>query len=641
MISADRAKQLGLSEYLAARACGDDEASSLALKDISESARERLSLSSQRSDPDWFERVANLLMRSDGSAGAEDRIECLLSCAQWFQKEGKWPLGTVAAEKAVSIAEKTSNFSLLRRAYSLVGNLHNATKDYVQATVCYARAVEIARSIGDRVGECAGIANLAAARFNSGLIEECRTLNALVIEMATILEKEDPRLIPVKQQAQHNIALASLMLGDLFIGRTNIEDAINKGPEPSNQFDAYQRVIMEYTYVKILSKAQEYETARDRAGIARGYAAKANSPPAELQASLAETACDMNEGKFDIALTRLQRLLQQARTNEPTRRDVLEALVIGHDKAGNHLEARRLHKEYLDALATVQRKSAQQQLDSLKQSFRQAGRLQDEDNSTLPEAVRSKLRDRDTQLWITFRRKLEAMAVLAELRDDATGEHAFRVARLSALFARALGHSDQQIETIELAARLHDIGKLVVPDLILQKRGRLVETEIEVMRRHTTEGSSILLEAQHEAFRPAAEIAQSHHEWWNGEGYPSRKKGEDIPLAARITSLADVFDALSHKRPYKPAWPFDRCVRTIRELSGLQFDPRLCELFLDLINDLHKQHGSELDAYLGAEARRSPIVNANHLIDRVIQEHRMLLLTPNDVPEQRWALGPL
>lgn len=627
VISADKAKQLGLAEYLAAMANGDAHGSAVALKSIAESAKSRLSLSSRGSDPDWFERVVSLLMRAEeDAAGAEERIECLLSCAQWFQKEGKWPLGTAAAEKAVAIAERRANFSLLRRAYSLLGNLHNATKDYVQATVCYARAVEIARSIGDKVGECAGIANLAAARFNSGLIEECRTLNALVIEMANVLEKEDPRLIPVKQQAQHNIALASLMLGDLFIGRTNIEDAITKGPEPQNQFDAYQRVIMEYTYVKILSKAEEFETARERAVVARSYAAKASSQPADLQASLAETACDMNEGRFDVALTRLQRLLQQAKTNEPTRRDVLEALVIGHEKAGHHSEARRLHSDYLNTLALVQRKSAQQQLDSLKRSFRQSGRLAGDDVSTLPEPVREKLRERDNELWHTFRGKLEAMAVLAELRDDATGEHAFRVGRLSALFSKKLGHTDGDIQTIELAARLHDIGKLVVPDLILQKRGRLVEAEVEVMRRHTSEGAAMLLEIQHEAFMPAAEIARAHHEWWNGEGYPSRLAGEEIPIAARITALADVYDALSHKRPYKPAWPFDRCIRTIRDLSGVQFEPRLCDLFLDLINDLHKEYGRDLDGFLGAEARRSPIVNANRLIDRVIQEHRMLLL---------------
>jgi putative two-component system response regulator len=625
VISADRANELGLTEFLAAMASGDAAATAAAVKGIAEAAKKKIGVSAERSDPDWFERVANLLMRSEDKSAADDRIECLLCCAQWFQKEGQSPLGTAAAEKAVSLAETTSSFGLLRRAYSVLGNLHNGTKDYVQATVCYARAVEIARSIGDKAGECASIANLAAARFNSGLLEESRTLNTLVIEMAATLEKEDSRLVIIKQQAHHNIALASLLLGDLFIGRTNIENAITRGPEPKTQWDAFQRVIVEYTYVRILSKASEYETARERAGVARTYARMANSKPADLHASLAESACDLNEGKFDIGLSRLQRLLHESRTSESIRRDVLEALVLGNDKAGHHDDARRLHRDYLEAISQVQRKAAKQQLDALKKNFR-ALRQTIDGESVLPEIVLARLRDRDIELWKTFRARLEAMAVLAELRDDATGEHAFRVGRLSALFAERLGLPPHTVETIELAARLHDIGKLVVPDVILQKRGRLTDVELEVMRRHASEGSAILLDVQNDAFGPAAEIALNHHEWWNGGGYPNRISGEAIPEAARITALADVFDALSHKRPYKAAWPFDRCVNAIRELSGKQFEPRLCEIFLGLIDELHRTHGRELDNYLGAEARRSPIVNANRMIDRLVQEHRSVLL---------------
>ena len=626
LLSTDRAEELGLTEFLAAISSGDVLAGTAAMKALADSARARISVSAQRSDPDWFERVTNLLMRLEDKYGSDDRIDCLISCSQWFQKEGQAPLGIAAAERAVSIAEQTSSFSLLRRAYSVLGNLHNSSKDYVQATVYYAKAVEIARSIGDKIGECAGIANLAAARFNSGLLEESRTLNSLVIDMATALEKQDPRLAAIKQQAHANIALASLMLGDLFIGRTNIENAIGRGPEPANQLDALQRVIIEYTYVRILSKASEHDTARERAVVARSYARMANSKPADIQASLAESACDINEGKYDIGLSRLQRLLHEAKNSEITKRDVLEALVLGHDRAGHRDEARRLHKEYLEALSHVQRKAARQQLDTLKKSFKSLRAPDRDEPSVLPEIVVERLRHRDAELWRTFRGRLEAMAILAELRDDATGEHAFRVGRLSGLFAKALGHSDEQIEEIELAARLHDIGKLVVPDLVLQKRGRLVDVELEVMRRHAAEGASILLEVQHEAFKPAAEIALCHHEWWNGQGYPRGLAGDSIPAIARITALADVFDALAHKRPYKPAWPFDRCVNAIRELSGRQFEPGLCEKFLDLVNDLRSEHGQDLDGFLGAEARRSPIVNANRMIDRLIQEHRSVLL---------------
>jgi putative two-component system response regulator len=625
VISADRAKELGLTDFLNALASGDHAAAGSAIRALNIAASTRLGSSGTDTDPDWFERVTNLLMRIDARPAPDDLAECLLSCAQWFQKDGKSPLGIAAAEKAVAVAEEATNFSLLRRAYNTLGNLHNSTRDYVQATVCYARAVEIARSIVDKAGECASIANLAVARLNSGLLEECRTLNALVIDMAKSLEKENSKMLRIKQQAYHNVALASLMLGDLFIARTNIENAIGRGPDPVTQYEAFSRVLSEYTYVKILSKSSEYELARERSLIARSYASMARSKLAELQATLAECACDVNEGKFDIALSRLHKLSVEAKTNEAMRRDVLEAMVLAHDKAGNHAEARRLHREYLNALAQAQRKGARQQLDALKKSFATL-RVGDRDSSVLPESVLAKLRDRDELLWKEFRSRLEALAVLAELRDDATGEHAFRVGKLSALFARALGLSHEKVETIESAARLHDIGKLVVPDIVLQKRGKLVEAELEIMRSHAAEGANILLEVQHEAFRPAAEIALCHHEWWNGKGYPRGLSADQIPESARITALADVFDALSHRRPYKPAWSFDRCVNVIRELRGQQFEPKLCDVFLDLISDLNRQYKGELDAYLGDEARRSPMVNANKLVDHLVQEHRAVFL---------------
>lgn len=621
MSSVNPAEHIELATLNSALVGGDERAAVRALREVADSARARLAVASS-TEPEWFDQVAELLLSSPDYFGAEERVECLLSCAQWYQKEGKWASGTGVAEKAIEIAEKTSSFSLLRRAYSLLGNLHNSTKDYVQATVCYTRAVELARAIGDRVGECAAIANLATARFYSGLLEESRTLNSLVIEMATGLATGETRLLPVMAQAHHNIALASFMLGDLFIGRTHIDTAIEQSPEPKSQWEAYQRVIIEYTYVKLLSKADEFENAREHASLARSYAEMANSPPANLQATLAESTCDLNEGRFDIALSRMVKLLDLARDNEPARRDVLEALVLGHEKAGHVEEAKRLHAEYLHALAQSQRTSAARQLEGLKRAFRHPTQGLELDHSLLPSQVRERLVNPEATLWENFRVKLEAMAVLAELRDDATGEHAFRVGRLSGLIAAEIGYSRPEVSEIELAARLHDIGKLIVPDVILQKRGRLVDVEVEVMRRHTTEGAAILTDAHQQAFRQASQIALHHHEWWDGRGYPRGINGALIPEQARITALADVFDALSHRRPYKPAWPFHRCIETIRELRGRQFEPRLCDLFLELIQDLYGQHRGELDAFLAADAKRSPIVTANKVIDRVLQEYR-------------------
>lgn len=600
----------------------DEVSAAVAIKRVLGTAEELFALKGKVT-PAWFERLFGTLTGCADGWSPDDRIACLLICAQWFQKEGQVPLGVAAAEKAVAIAETTENFKLLRRCYSVLGNLHNTCKDYVQATICYARAVELARSLDDRFGECASIANLAAARLHSGLLEESRNLNALVINMASALEKSrevHPGVPAIKQQAQANVALASLLLGDLYIGRSAIEEAVIRGPQPRTLFEAYQRVLMEYTYVRILSRDGDFQTARDRAKAARGFAAMASSRPADIHASLAETACDVNEQKFDIALSRLQRLLTEAKNHEPTRRDIMDAMVQSHRKAGNFAEAGRINRTYLESLCAQQKKSTRVQLAAIKQSIQVPRSSLGE--SVLPPQVLAKLRDREREVWLTLRKHLEALAVLAELRDDSTGEHAFRVGRLSGIFARRAGCTDYEVETIELAARLHDLGKLIVPDVILQKRGKLIDEELEIMQRHAADGYNILMDIQHEAFLPAAEIALHHHEWWDGAGYPQKLAGETIPKAARITALVDVFDALSHKRPYKPAWPFEQCVQTIRESRGRQFDPDLCDIFVELIIELHRDHFGDLDGFLGSGAEASPLVNASRLVDRMITEHR-------------------
>ncbi|QJR15099.1 hypothetical protein DSM104440_01916 [Usitatibacter palustris] len=200
------------------------------------------------------------------------------------------------------------------------------------------------------------------------------------------------------------------------------------------------------------------------------------------------------------------------------------------------------------------------------------------------------------------------------------------------MLARRIGYDEKRIATLELAARLHDIGKLAVPDVVLLKKASLTPAELDVMRRHTTEGAQILTDVltgmdretvppskKGGSFRLAAEIAQHHHEWWNGEGYPRGVAGEAIPEEARITALADVFDALTHVRPYKEAWTITQALREIEGLSGRQFDPRLCAEFLRLVVELHETHEADLDAFLGAEARTSPLVSANRVLGRIMR----------------------
>jgi two-component system response regulator RpfG len=178
------------------------------------------------------------------------------------------------------------------------------------------------------------------------------------------------------------------------------------------------------------------------------------------------------------------------------------------------------------------------------------------------------------------REMLYRLARAIEFRDFGTGLHLIRMARFAGLIAEGMYLSDDEVRMIELAAPLHDIGKIGVPDAILLKHGRLSEEEFAVMRGHPQIGFEILRDSQSRFVQLSAAIALHHHERWDGSGYPNGIRGEEIPVAARIVALADVFDALISVRPYKAAWSHDEAVAYVREQSGKMFDPACVDALL-------------------------------------------------------------
>ena len=191
------------------------------------------------------------------------------------------------------------------------------------------------------------------------------------------------------------------------------------------------------------------------------------------------------------------------------------------------------------------------------------------------------VRRRTYELRRAQQETLELLGRVAELRDDATGEHTKRVGRLSGLIAQEMGLPRDKVRLIAQAAPLHDLGKIAITDRILLKDGGFdtVEERVE-MRRHALLGAELLSGADSELLRAAREIAASHHERWDGQGYPHGLRGEEIPLAARIVAIADAFDALVHTRPYKPAWSVAEALSEIKQERGWQFDPRVVDALL-------------------------------------------------------------
>jgi putative two-component system response regulator len=187
------------------------------------------------------------------------------------------------------------------------------------------------------------------------------------------------------------------------------------------------------------------------------------------------------------------------------------------------------------------------------------------------------LRLKETQLEVILR-----LAKAAEHHDEDTGHHTQRVAVTCTLLAQGLGIDQHRVSVLRDAAPLHDVGKIGIPDSILLKPGKFTDAEYQVMKRHCAIGDDLLSNGQSDLVRAAQLIALNHHEKWDGSGYPHGRQGKEIPIEARILAIADVFDALTHERPYKRTWPVDEAVNEIRAQSGRHFDPQLVEIFLSL-----------------------------------------------------------
>jgi putative two-component system response regulator len=213
-------------------------------------------------------------------------------------------------------------------------------------------------------------------------------------------------------------------------------------------------------------------------------------------------------------------------------------------------------------------------------------------------AARAEILDREValktqELLEREREIIWRLSRATERRDTDTGDHIARMSRICALIAEGLGLADEDVQLIEIAAQMHDVGKVAIPDEILFKPGALTPAERSIMETHADLGWTILEGSKSRLLRMAADIAATHHEKWDGSGYPKGLAGEAIPIAGRITALADVFDALLSVRPYKPAWPLDKAHAYVLAAAGSHFDPRCVEVF--------QRRFAEISAIAGTE----------------------------------------
>ncbi len=328
-------------------------------------------------------------------------------------------------------------------------------------------------------------------------------------------------------------------------------------------------------------------------GQALGLSRELGALPSEQNTLVHLARLQAEGGQLEQAAAHFERALACARQSGSDRAaleihehlgEVLQRLGHFEQAAQQFREAlsleRSLHAQ--DRQDTFQNLTAQLEVERARHQA-ETYRLMNQTSQQARSEAEQQVQKRTADLEQAQREIITRLGLVGEYRDDKTGSHTQRVSQLAAALAQAIGLPPAEVELIRLASRLHDIGKIGVPDVILLKTGKLTAEEFTIMKHHTTIGARVLEGGQSDLTRMAEEIALTHHERWDGSGYPQGLQGDRIPLTGRIVAIVDVWDALTTERSYKAAWSREEAWREMAAQSGKHFDPYLIEVFLGMI----------------------------------------------------------
>jgi putative two-component system response regulator len=427
------------------------------------------------------------------------------------------------------------------------------------------------------------------------------------------------------------MALAHLSLGEQDHALKFARLSVRLSAEPKSHHAAIGRLVRELNLVMALVAGGCYGEAKIHSDYISHVASRYPSSRASAAAGLSAALVEIHIGDPQVGIDSLEKLAQGLKGRMvPLYIDSLSILLRAYSETERPDDALRVLRTLLSELrsAVSMSMSAQLQLLGIKHSTSPGSGSDNQREHTRRELeLRARIAERD--LANSRQELLERMAVASDIREDISGEHGYRVGRLSALLAREIGWDRDAYNALDIAARLHDIGKIGIPEKILLDEKTLREAEKHFIASHTTVGAEILSKSEIPQVRLAEEIARCHHEWWDGGGYPRNLKGASIPKSARIVALADAFDAMTHGRPYAAAISMSEALDRIAALRGSQFDPELTDHFLALVRRLASDN-PDLDGYLGKAARNSPFLKARARIKEMLAQGReSSALTPS------------
>lgn len=587
---------------------------------VSELSRELpvLLKSSDEKDFDLVMRSARLIAFSPHPEPLPACISILLDVGVALMPRGRSIDGIPLVERALDLATDNDLKPELRRACSVYALLSTDVGIPARGVEYALRAAVVAQEIDFPLGIAAAFGNMTAALYGMGLYRETISVALRVIKK---YKGNGAFAVPVSV-ARSNLASAALALQHYALSADAAKDSCLAMGLPRDGQGILNRVATENTWMRSAIGLRDDATVESRLNLIRSLSASFKSPRLELNRQLAEAAYEIYKGDLTVAVAKLLELIKHSKALPGLYRDNLVLLVKAYEKGHDHAGALLYLGELVEFLGKSQVAAVRGKLEAIRERVQTPMPGKDDVRAVIMaiQRIPGSQREEVEVPESLYREALERLAVSAELREDALGRHAYRVGKLTGLLANALGYGRKFCDEIELAARLHDIGKLGIPDGLLMKPGKLTEAEFTVMQRHTTIGAQILQQCSHPAFRLSEQIALHHHEKWDGTGYPRGLKGDNIPEVARIAALADVYDALTHARAYKHAWTHAEAVLEIERTSGTHFEPRMAKTFVSLVDHLRRSHGDGFDDYLSEGGNASSFIQARDKMHEMLNE---------------------
>ncbi|UQN08458.1 HD domain-containing phosphohydrolase [Deinococcus sp. QL22] len=530
------------------------------------------------------------------AAAKSTRATALNHLAGVQHSQGRAAEALASLRQALSIWEQQGQFVGQVHCLSNMGNIQTWLGQYPEAVGSLSQAYTIYQThLNDPRSEAFILHNLARVHHLKGD-------HSLAVEVmqSACRSAESSQDHVLRTDTQLNLGTFYLELGQFLEARTHLETALSLSRQTSyraGEMSTLDSLGLLAEQTGATAEAQQaYQQALE-------IALEIGDPQGELEARLHLGKLYLLQRTDVLAQAQLSTALDLAvQTQSPKEAaEIHDALVQLYEAqqdfqlALHHAAAlRRIERELFNAESDRQTRNLSIQFE-VERARHEATvyKLRTEVEHEARQAAERLVQERTSELSRAQHEVVTRLAMAAEYRDDTTGEHTRRVGRATTRIARALGWSERRAGVLGIAARLHDVGKIGIPDTVLLKPGKLSPEQYTQMQTHTLIGARILSGGRSELLRLAEEIALTHHERWDGGGYPRGLSGAQIPMSGRIVAIADVFDALTQARPYKRAWTLQEAIEEIQQQSGVHFDPSVVEAAVAVLNDPEANSSSE------------------------------------------------